>query len=739
MLNNFKIFPVEFTPLEQAQALVLLDEANRASITYKGIYQSSWLLCDVHSKVWRISKGNETRDFSGEIKGFYEYNWATKLYDGTELTDKINQGALHGLQRLAFLARELPRGPDTLSTYKNFLWSLNFLIRWCYLHSDILNPRQYLFSKLEHNHFVDLFTQLGEGGTAFALRYPEQFIRTVFPFVLGRDPSLDELANPLSINLDDRKSVRDWFSSHGEMERVTRTERNFTVKKSTIARLLGVDVKFVRGGQRWRVFLNQFSISDELRDDQTILTSSRREHKSQRDLSSNEMRDSGTKEKTLQKYYDDIKHIVSLHRNLPNFCPHPIHFNPKKLRRVIIEVSVVSSRTPWIPLDIALAYTTQALQWIHVYGKDLVTTFLYAYRELHARGLLISGPEPDKEAPTKADYVTAARSLAAARDKFVQSLEIPESLRALKLEGWGCHVHLNGNKAFSKLRDNPSLLDALMILVGAITIVVATMKPIRESEFRALKRDCLLFVDGDGYWLSQDVRKKNVGDVWPKDARPIPTVAATALQLLKVLTDELKNILNVKDPWILDSLLTLPSFGRYEAEVDGTLSTHQLNGILDAFCDHVALPPDATGRRWYLRIHEMRKSFLITFFWMYRYSNLDAARWIAGHNNPEHLYTYIQANFPGDELPAIEAEYASQILRDYDRCSTSEKLKNIDALHQEVCTHFSVGDVSLVDDETLRAWLEIQFSTGEFEILPYSIKNPDGGLRTEIGFRITPI
>jgi hypothetical protein len=34
----------------------------------------------------------------------------------------------------------------------------------------------------------------------------------------------------------------------------------------------------------------------------------------------------------------------------------------------------------------------------------------------------------------------------------------------------------------------------------------------RESEIRNLRRDCLVFVQGDGYWIEQQLRKANARD-----------------------------------------------------------------------------------------------------------------------------------------------------------------------------------------------------------------------------------
>lgn len=732
--------PPTFSVMEQCQALALIDEVQSATRTYSGDFTAPWLLSYIHAPTWRISKGEETRVVEGRLTDYIEYNWATKLYDGSNLIDPVNKRVLHGVQQLAFLAREMPGGPNTLTTFKNFLWSLNFMIRWAYLNGDALNPRRYVFTRMTMQHFVDVLTGLGKGGVVFAMRCPERILLELFPAALGRKPTQQELDDPLFLDRDDCHKVVEWAKSKNAFKKLKRSDSNgMIIRRAVLAELIDADVPTLHGGPRWSAFLGQFEVSDEpygerLSNKKAYGT---RECPSQKTLSVEEAMDSGVSEKTIHKYLDDFRTIVSLHRHLPQVCPKPTEFRPAYLRQVIVEVSDAGSHTPWVPLDIALAYTTEALRWVHVYGEDLVTIFLSAYRELNARGLLVSAPVPDKENPTKGDYTNLYKELSDGREQYIANLSIPESLAPLNITGWGTYLHLDGKKAFAKLQKAPSLTDAIMVLIGAITVVVAMVKPMRESELRALKRDCLTFVDGDGYWLAQDVRKKNVGDVRPIGSRPIPVIAAKAIQLLRRLTDGLKESIGVTDPWLLDSLMTLPSFGRYEARIEGVIRADQLRMLLDAFCDRVAFPPDANGWRWYLRIHEMRKSFLITFFWTYRYGSLDAARWMAGHADTSHVYAYIQANFPGEELPGLEAEYAAHVLRDYQQTGTTTGVKDLADLYQAVCDHFSVRDVSWIDERLLRDWLELQFESKEFQIVPYSIKNPDGGRATEIAFRIT--
>ncbi|MBE8589808.1 hypothetical protein IQK56_02090 [Pseudomonas sp. MAFF 301449] len=738
---NINSFPENFSTLEQCQLLALLEEANSATKIYNGDYTAPWLISSIHAEIWQLRKGEETRYVDGTLKDHYEYKWSTKLYDGSNLVDPKNRKLLHDIQRLTFLVRELPGGPATLTTLKSFIWSLNFLVRWMFVHGNELDPCKHSLTQLKQQHFINLFNDLAKGGTAFALRYPERLLISLFPLALDRAPFQEELDEPLDLSIETCFLVSRWLTDKGYMVNKDRSVGKKVLSPSSVAQLIDVDADTVSGGPKWRAFLLQFQSSENfsITGSDLIISGStcRREFPTQRTATKSEAKSQLISEKTLDKYLSDIKYIIALYRHLPKICPNPMTFNTKEIRQKIITLTSAAKHTPWIPLPIAMTYTNEALRWVHLYGEDLVSVFLEAYKTLYEHGLLVSAPAPGVENPSAAELAFFSKQFTKKREDIISSIPFPESISHLNIKGMGCYGSIKGKKAFEKLRKSPSLMDAITVLIGAITIIVTMTKPMRESEFRSLKNNCIQFVSGDGYWLRQDIRKKYINGVLLQNSRPIPAISARAIQLLQRLTNGIKKILGTSDPWFLDSLVTLPSFGVFEASVSIPSSTRLLQ-IFDAFCDYVAIAPDPQGRRWYLRVHEMRKSFLITFFWSFRYASLDASRWIAGHDDVSHIYAYIQANFPGEELPALEAEYASKILREYQELGTPTGTKNVDALYQAVCTHFSVRDVSWIDESILKDWLELQFETHEFEIMPHSIKCPDGGLNTEISFRVSP-
>jgi hypothetical protein len=148
-----------------------------------------------------------------------------------------------------------------------------------------------------------------------------------------------------------------------------------------------------------------------------------------------------------------------------------------------------------------------------------------------------------------------------------------------------------------------------------------------------------------------------------------------------------------------------------------------LNQHLDLFCDYVGLAPDHLGRRWYVRIHEMRKWFLLLLFWSGKYDVLDAARWIAGHTNASHVYAYIERELPGEELPKLEAEYAIDRLRVLESSGNNRSLleAGLDVLYERVLAHFQVQSLSLIPESEWTDYVVALRAAQGFVLEPHSV------------------
>jgi hypothetical protein len=166
----------------------------------------------------------------------------------------------------------------------------------------------------------------------------------------------------------------------------------------------------------------------------------------------------------------------------------------------------------------------------------------------------------------------------------------------------------------------------------------------------------------------------------------------------------------------------------------------ELNSCLGLFCDYVGLPPDELGRRWYIRVHEMRKWFLLLLFWSGRFDVLDAAREVAGHTNISHLYAYIEREFPGVEFSRLEGEYAADRLRHYDQTRIAYDGEiGLNELYGRVLQHFRVEQLELIPEKAWQSYVQELRNNEAFRLEPYTLTDERGHQRICVAFKSIPV
>mgnify|MGYP000144413871 CR=1 FL=1 len=231
----------------------------------------------------------------------------------------------------------------------------------------------------------------------------------------------------------------------------------------------------------------------------------------------------------------------------------------------------------------------------------------------------------------------------------------------------------------------------IKILKAACFIIIAGLKPIRVNEITSLKYDCLYFIENDGYWLMQEIEKGGVAGILPEEAKPVPQITAKAISILQRFNKHASKIAPSKKE--SEYLLYAIKYG-HDAINPSIGNQETIRECIGLFCDYFEFPLDQYGRRWYINIHELRKSFILTFFWTYKFVSLDACRWIAGHKDPEHIFNYITSNTPGEEMVEVEAEYARQQIRLFSSNNKLADINNIEELNDDLCNNFNVKSVN---------------------------------------------
>ena len=728
MIKHNIAFPDHFDVNERAALLAQLAHGRSQVGQYDGDWKSDFLLSDIYANTWLL-RTKQCRKVNGEWKGAIKFSWEVPLCDGTRLTDKTNDKLRFVAQKTAFLVRFLPSfGIDSVDSHATWLNQLVTIIQWLQLHKDLYQPRSHLFTRVDGNAIADFMSGIAIGGKAWVLQYPQRCLHFYYAQALGCQPDDDILLNPFKIPTKDCEEIVTWLDKMGMYSTGFRA-RNGTcrfIDRNKLGEIIGARGKEV-SSHKISAFLRQFEPDLLAINDRLLIPTdgSRTEYPTHRTPIISEVINSHQSESSTFKYLECWQYILRLGRHIPKAFPTTEPIDLTLAKQIVSRDTERPKHTPWVPLKTALAYTTESLRWIARWGEPLVDFYVLAVNTFVKNGWF-------KDENDQRDGLARAR-----RDSWVNE-NLPDSLRELGIVGWTSVFELYeySENVFDQLRERPSLNDVLQILVGAAAVLIGVTKPIRMGELLMLKRNCLAFVHGDGYWLQQDQEKANAGD-WRLDtAKPIPSITARAIQQLSRLGDALSNAFNDPDDYSHMMLFYLPCFSKTANPAPRFIDSMVLQICMDRFCDYVALTPDAMGRRWYLRIHELRKSFLITFFWCFKFASLDAARWMAGQIDINHIYDYIQANFPGEELPQIEADYASQQLWNFAESGDKGETGNIISLYRSVCQHFGVTEINLIEKNVLHEWLELAFSKGIYSVHPIRLESKDGYIKIDVAFKI---
>lgn len=710
---------------EHATLLAHLTNARAQVEVYSGSWKASWLLTELRSPIWLI-RTPATRRVNGEWKGTAKIFWDVRLADGTRLTEPSNAAVLRYAQETAFLVRVLPtlRIGNWL-THHNWISSFLTIIRWLFLHADLYSPRTHFLTRVEMASVEDFMETFVHGGTSALFRCQERFLCHVSVQALGREPSPAELQNPFAISAENRARINLWLEDAGFYCRETPNSSYQHLDRDKIARLLAVDRQVLtanRMGAVFRAFEPDLLAQNPVLLIPTTLRST--EHASHRTLTIAEALTDATAAQRIDHYMSVWRMIFRLHQQLPHAMPASEGVALQAIHKRMSKLAKPGRHTPWVPLKTALAYTREALRLVATMGEDLVSFYIAAVREFEQRNLW--GGASGWEHRRRYDE----------REKWVAS-HVPATLKQRGISRWASLFGYASEDRFGRLRAAPSIPDALQVLVGAIIVLTAALKPIRRSELLLLRRDCIRFVDDDGFWLEHSLSKSSVKEIRTETAKPIPAIVATAVRQLARLGDALTKLKQEPDPFAREALFYLPVFHDSASLNPRLAHSSTLTSCVDRFCDYVGLPPDELGRRWYLRVHELRKSFLITLFWCFSYASLDAARWMAGQKDAAHLVAYIEANFPGEELPQLQADYAAAQLWDFETRGELGETENLVDLYQSVCHHFGVRTINLIAEGDLRDWLELAFREKFYRILPYTIEDVHGASATQIAFVVT--
>lgn len=303
----------------------------------------------------------------------------------------------------------------------------------------------------------------------------------------------------------------------------------------------------------------------------------------------------------------------------------------------------------------------------------------------------------------------------------VAETPVPQELQALRVSGFrrfkrSCDGSPSPNTAQSGLPDGRSLsfVELIRLNVAVCLILTAALGAPRRKELFELSFRKVHVRKGRAF-IEVELRKTGFSEVRIPFKKPVPRLVVDFLRQVNSIKRSLLKIYPTKDPLVHDAALF--SFGPLGIRI---LSESVDETMLDLFSEHFRLK-NKDGRAWYVRLHQLRRSFALSFFHCGgRENSLPALSWFLGHDDIATTWRYIREELTGAEISAAEAAMATSAIYSDDAMETTERLRSI------VLEHFGVSKMALIDEERVQDYLELLQEKGFYHVDPVEIRTSSG-------------
>lgn len=717
----------------------------------------SWLENDFYDNQWVIRSNQD---------GIRRFDWHRLLPNGLFLTSNglepkasdsriLNDNAtprnpsyqakndlriqLNRLKKIVLLFRH-PRVSRTCSFlhhYQFFCWILDFT-EWAFLNEDIFQTRIQLFSLIDSKDIEDGFLlPLARGGKAELLNYMSCFINALKGIVDNLNKTEDKeqyfrlcklkgIPYDLSSSFDAKLPfshkeialLKAWLYCNGYQIPVGGYKGKFSAEVF-FAKEASLDVKADSLPDAFQAIFRalssisnpgilEFSPSNVKEylpaGEKTLRERLEQDEQPYNERIIDECNVMLLKLGRITRHMTDGLPPISTLSNVSLDSLHQLDLAPK-------------GHTKTIPANVAMHALGHAVRFIINYGDSLVDYAIRVRCELKRL----------READSALGY--NQQCITYYSEKILQNIPVPESLSPLNItqiisvfesRGYPRFNKVGGNGKAEFLRNGMGITDALTLLLASTIIIIGTTAARRQIEIKGLPEDCLETVVGTGWYLRFKLGKNLFGAVQGELSRCIPNIAARAILQIKKLNNAWRE---------LDKKSSTDLFFGFVTTFDKCtkLSQGTFNRILDVFSDFIEIPLDSDGKRWYLRAHQLRRFWAYTFFYKFGLSDLCTIGWYLGHIDAEQTWIYILESFDGHdkELVRIKAAYAADVLYSNTQLDV-ETESSVNLIKTIVKKHFGRKDFSLVEEDDLRAYLEILISDGNLDISPRFFTDENG-------------
>lgn len=360
-----------------------------------------------------------------------------------------------------------------------------------------------------------------------------------------------------------------------------------------------------------------------------------------------------------------------------------------------------------LPCPVVFHSLNRAIEYVVVHGEDLVDSFASLARSAHIAGRSVTTYASITDISPHLTW--RAREMGISRWSVDRTLEGSVLTRDLSAEAY-----------FDQLRSNIGLWDCMQVLIGSCKIVVGSLMARRQMELFSLKAGSCL--DTSGTRLIFQKGKSGVGPFREREARPIHPVGVTCVRLLEGMQSLLlqAGALNA-----YTGLFRAPGIAASGGVLIDASSSRYYDNV-DLFCDYVQMPCDASGARYYLRQHQLRRWFAMMFFWGNSFGGVEALRWFLGHTDQQHLYYYITESTPGSVLVSVAAEWAVEGMR-----RAAPETQSLSAV---VLEHFRATSFHVLEEEVVETYVNRLLEERKLTIEPVFL---DRGRTCRIAVRVS--
>lgn len=365
-----------------------------------------------------------------------------------------------------------------------------------------------------------------------------------------------------------------------------------------------------------------------------------------------------------------------------------------------------------LPFWLVMECLRQAVDFIFEHGEHLIDSYAQVLTAAYQRNVRPSSFVRDHD---------LRKYLSAQTLRFgVQELSIGCPLRGNVKPGKELSErNFSGliTEYFDDFRANKGLVESMKVLFGAMVVVFGTMSARRQGELLDLPLYGAL--DEELSNVIFENRKSGSYGLRQKESRPVPPVCGEIVRLCQRLH---VNLANAGLVYRQKKLFEIPG-------VDGVraASSKSFNEVSDAFCDYFQTPTDKFGRRWYIRQHQLRKFFVLAFYYGATWSNLATLRWMLGHVDVEHLWNYLTKSTPGAMLNEAASYFVTDMLQHYPDEENGLELHESAAIRlgDAVQERFGTRNYSIIDAVALEGYI-LRMTTKGLQVSPHFIYGSQG-------------